>query len=142
MTGTSAPRQAYARQHHRPEKDNTTKAVLTVGSIVTAVIAVFLLLSLCVFHLWVIPRFIEIFQDFDTQLPALTIFLVGSPALVFLAVYGLGIVALIAKECIPPLHGSIKLGLNLLVIVLCLVMYVVYFLGLQLPMFQLMDSMM
>ena len=100
------------------------------------------LLGLCIIQLIVIPRHIEIFHDFDTQLPSLTIRIISTPTAVFLAIYGLATVALIVKEAIPRLYPGIKLTLNLAVLLLCLVMYLVYAAALYLPMHQMMESLM
>lgn len=142
MSDTPTLAQPHSPQAGSPPPDKTTQVVLTVSSLIMFAIAVIFLLGLCLIQIWVIPKFLEIFQDFDTQLPSLTIFLLQIPTAIYLAVYLLGMVALLVKECIPQLHISIKLAVNLIVIVLCLIMAIVYFLGLQLPMVQLMESMM
>ena len=124
------------------QQNTTNQTFLIICSVLITALTVLLLLGLCLVQLFVVPRFIEVFQDFDTQLPSLTIRLISIPTTIYLAVYGLGIVGLIAKDCIPQLHVGIKIALNLIVILLCIVMYFAYLYGLYLPMITMMESMM
>lgn len=115
---------------------------LTISSVLITAITVLFLLGLCAVQLVMVPRYIEIFQDFDMQLPSLTLVLIQTPSSVFLAVYTLGIVALPLKEAVPQLHFGLKLVMNLFVLLLGLVMFFVYAAGLYLPMNTLMDNLM
>ena len=84
-------------------------------------------------------KFEGVFADMGMALPALTVWLLQVPDEAYLTAIGAIFVALLVKE-VAIRRPAIRLVINLVFFLLCLVLAGVYFLGLFLPMMQAIKS--
>jgi type II secretory pathway component PulF len=133
---------AYPRADATPTKPDPTDTAVRVTSWVAMASAVPAFLVLFVIHALALPRFIAVYNDFDSDLPALTIAIVSVPGNVAFVGYSLLIASLIAKEFLPFINGKVRLTMNVVALFLGLVIFVVYLVGLFLPMIKLQQSVM
>jgi hypothetical protein len=83
---------------YTPTGDSEVRALLTGVSIFLLVGAVLAVATLAGAMVFIRAKFVHIFEDFDTDLPALTELLVAIPNIVVIVLAMLAIGALIAKE--------------------------------------------
>jgi len=133
---------AYPRADANPTKPEPNDTAVRVMSWVAMVVTALALLALFVIHALAVPRFIAVFNDYDTELPGLTIAIVSVPGNVAFVGYTLLIAGLIAKEFLPFINGKVRLTMNVVALFLGLVIFVVYLVGLFLPMIKLQQSVM
>ena len=108
-------------------------------SIVMTILALGLIIAAVAAQLFFIPRAHAAFEDFDTELPSLTIVALGMSPLVPLAFGAVLCVLLILKEWLLK-PGAIRIVLNLLVYLLLTVWVVFLVLAVLLPYVKLMQS--
>jgi hypothetical protein len=91
---------------------NPPRGTLAAISVVALAVDVLLAGLSCYAMLVVRPRFLAIFRDFNTELPALTEWLLRVPSLVFLLVVTALVASLILKEAVSR-NWPVNLSLNL-----------------------------
>jgi len=112
------------------------------GRVVTVLLLVFVLIQVvgvAAAQALIVPRFVDIFEDFDAELPALTILLLELPRVAVVLCLLLWAVGLIAAEMLirPFLPRVLIHGLSLLLISTATVLMIF---GLFLPLVRLIES--
>jgi len=78
------------------------------------------------------PNFVKVLQDFDTELPVLTQWMISVPGMVFVGVF-FGITALLVLKEIVVEQAAVKLGANLAAGLAVLAFAAIFYLSLFLP---------
>ena len=122
--------------------DKETKAVATalrVFTILLTATSLVLVATLLGIQVFAIPRLIDVFQDFDTEIPTLTIWVIETPMWAGLIVGFFLIVLLVGKELVIR-SAAIRLVIDFLAMAVLVVATLVVILALFLPMVRLMQS--
>ena len=85
------------------------------------------------------PNFVKLIEDFDAELPAITLLTISVPGILLVAVF-LGIAAFLAlKEILVP-YAAVKLGVNLVAGLAVLAFAAVFYLSLLMPLSQIIQQ--
>jgi len=139
----SAEIQKTKTELRNPSKpNNSADNIFVVVSIILTLLAGVNLLGLTAVQLLWVPACIEVFQDFDTQLPRPTYALLSVPSVLIVSIYLLIAITLIAKEFLRAINPKVKCAISLLVLLISITMAFAYAISLYLPMVSLHDSLM
>ncbi len=113
---------------------NVVSVILTCGTIAGVIV-------LAGFHAFVVPYIVTVFEDFDAELPVLTVMVVQTPFWLSIAAGAAFAAILIAKECLIP-SPAVRIIIDFCITLLLIVTAAVVIVALFLPMIILMKSVM
>ena len=120
-------------------ESGSTATVGVVFSVIASVIDLLLLGVLWFVYQYQVPHFVKVFEDFDTELPALTRLMMSLPnGLLLLLFLGIGIL-LVFKEIVLR-NAAVKLSVSLVIGVGLLAFAGTLFFALYLPLVSLIEK--
>lgn len=140
MHATNTPNACTPAQHPATTPNPKTAAFSTMSFIVLA-FSLAGYMTLMIAYIVAAPLFREYFNNFDTDLPALT-FAILREGNVVIAGHILMVIGLIVKEFLPFFNSKVKLTLNFVALLLIPLILFLYLIGIYLPFTQIQQSVM